>query len=236
MNTLKRLCAYTTVVLVLLIASCSLENKNVNETNITTDSNRIKEEGTEQMIDSLNAIYKQTNFRGHPYSSLEMVEILRSEIETAQKQGTLKINDYFGYAWKLLDAGKTKESIDVYNNIFEQVPATQEINSNTKGIYQSLAIAYLRLAEQENCIENHSEESCIFPIQGKGIHTKKESAKKAIKLYTKLLTQFPDDLQSLWLLNIAYMTIGEYPSKVPKKWLIPPSSFSSEFDLLLSKI
>jgi hypothetical protein len=25
----------------------------------------------------------------------------------------------------------------------------------------------------------------------------------------------------MWLLNIAYMTLGEYPAKVPQQWLIP---------------
>ena len=29
------------------------------------------------------------------------------------------------------------------------------------------------------------------------------------------------DRDSRWLLNIAYMTLGEYPAKVPQKWLIP---------------
>src|ERR1051325_768311 len=41
----------------------------------------------------------------------------------------------------------------------------------------------------------------------------------------------PDDLSARWLLNIAYMTLGEYPDKVPPKWLIPPKTFASDYDI-----
>src|SRR4029077_20026765 len=33
-----------------------------------------------------------------------------------------------------------------------------------------------------------------------------------------------------WLLNIAYMTLGEYPQKVPVDHLIPPAAYSSKLD------
>ena len=34
-----------------------------------------------------------------------------------------------------------------------------------------------------------------------------------------------------WLLNVAYMTLGEYPDQVPPEHLIPLESFKSEFDI-----
>ncbi len=37
----------------------------------------------------------------------------------------------------------------------------------------------------------------------------------------KLLALDPEDLESRWLLNLAYMTLGEYPNKVPREFLIP---------------
>jgi hypothetical protein len=39
------------------------------------------------------------------------------------------------------------------------------------------------------------------------------------------------DLAARWLLNIAYMTVGEYPDKVPVPYLIPPKAFESEEDI-----
>jgi hypothetical protein len=39
------------------------------------------------------------------------------------------------------------------------------------------------------------------------------------------------DLAARWLLNIAYMTVGEYPDKVPPQHVIPPKAFESEEDI-----
>ncbi len=98
-----------------------------------------------------------------------------------------------------------------------------------------LGLAYLRLGEQENCILNHTAESCIIPIQSAGVHQKKQGSLKAIEIYTKLLKSNSRDLTSQWLLNIAYMTLGEYPSAVPPQWLIPSAQFEAAFPLLAFK-
>jgi hypothetical protein len=87
-----------------------------------------------------------------------------------------------------------------------------------------LGTAYLRLAERINCVGGHAAESCIMPLRGSGIHDDKYPAQKAIRTLETLLTESPNDLyfyDALWMLNIAYMTIGQYPKGVPKKWLIP---------------
>ena len=60
-----------------------------------------------------------------------------------------------------------------------------------------------------------------MPIQAAGIHQNVTGSRKAIEVYSSLMVQHPDDYQSRWLLNIAYMTLGEYPSQVPAAWLIP---------------
>lgn len=81
-----------------------------------------------------------------------------------------------------------------------------------------LALAWLRLGEQQNCIFNHSAESCLFPIRGEGLHTLTQGSEKAIELYEQLLNDWrPDDMESVWLLNIAYMTLGKHPGGVPEK-------------------
>ena len=94
-----------------------------------------------------------------------------------------------------------------------------------------LAISYLRLGEQENCISQHTSESCLLPIKGAGIHQIRRGSEGAIKLYTEILETDPRDISSRWLLNIAYMTLGQYPEQVPQKWLVPPEVFESEYDI-----
>jgi hypothetical protein len=91
-----------------------------------------------------------------------------------------------------------------------------------------IAITYLRIGEQANCITNHSVEACILPIKNGGIHQNTRGAKGSVAMYKEMLAKNPDDLEALWLLNIAYMTLGKYPEDVPKKWLLPGLNSSGE--------
>jgi hypothetical protein len=84
-----------------------------------------------------------------------------------------------------------------------------------------LALAHLRAGERANCVVNHTSETCILPIQGSGIHKITTGSRNAVGLYTQLLNDYPDNMEYRWLLNIAYMTLGEYPQQVPQKFLIP---------------
>ncbi len=97
-----------------------------------------------------------------------------------------------------------------------------------------LGVCYMRLAETENCCARNNPESCIFPIQGGGIHTKQDAAKKAIGFFTQVLRQVPRDSsyydRATWLLNIAYMTTGGYPEKVPPAWRIDTHRFDMGVD------
>ena len=97
-----------------------------------------------------------------------------------------------------------------------------------------LGVAYMRLAETENCCQRNTPDSCIIPIRGGGIHARPESARKAIEYLTAALenssTRSKIHLRARWLLNIAYMTIGEFPEKVPADYLIPMASAESDLE------
>lgn len=83
------------------------------------------------------------------------------------------------------------------------------------------ALAWLRLGERNNCLTHHNHASCIFPIRGEGLYTDPYATQKSIALYQQILHDDPADLESRWLINLAYMTIGTYPAQVPPAWLIP---------------
>ena len=108
---------------------------------------------------------------------------------------------------------------------------SQVLPNVDRDLHRSLAIAYLRLGEQENCLEMHGQKSCIFPIRGSGVHSATRGAQGAARELTTLLNADPRDEISRWLLNIAYMQLGQYPGKVPKQWLVPESNFASEYDI-----
>ena len=95
-----------------------------------------------------------------------------------------------------------------------------------------LGVAYLRLAETQNCCALNTPESCIVPMHGGALHTKKEGSRGAIREFTKVANATPKGselrLGSRWLLNLAYMTLGEYPDRVPADLRLPPSMFVSD--------
>ena len=91
-----------------------------------------------------------------------------------------------------------------------------------------LAVAYLRLAEARNCIAHRDAASCILPIRDGGIHRDQGPARSAIKYLSEVISRQPNHIAARWLLNLAYMTIGEHPEGVPEPWLIPPDRFDSE--------
>ncbi|MHC5108608.1 MAG: FG-GAP-like repeat-containing protein [Planctomycetota bacterium] len=134
---------------------------------------------------------------------------------------------------ELLRAGETTEALkelEAVRRTFEQ-PDVRPSQRSLQSLGVVMATAYLRLAEQENCIARCSSGSCLFPIGEGGIHHEQRGARMAIKELQALLEMDPDDLASKWLLALAYMVVGEYPDQVPAKWRIPLTTFESEDDI-----
>jgi hypothetical protein len=95
-----------------------------------------------------------------------------------------------------------------------------------------LAIAHLRLGETQNCCQRNTPESCILPIRGSGVHVDQEGSRAAIARLEELLddpaTTPINKLTAQWLLNVAFMTLGEYPDGVPAEYLVAYEGFDSE--------
>jgi hypothetical protein len=99
-------------------------------------------------------------------------------------------------------------------------------------ILYAQGIACLRRGEDENCVMCRGESSCILPISPAALHKIPEGSQKAILHFTEYLQHFPDDLEVRWLLNLAHMTLGEYPSKVDPVYLVKLDHYMHpEFDI-----
>jgi len=94
-----------------------------------------------------------------------------------------------------------------------------------------LGIAALRRGEVENGPKSPGGPDGIFPIAGQAIHARQSGSREAVKRFTAYLDSWPEDLRVRWLLNIAYMTLGEYPDKVPVAYLVPLDTFRSTLDV-----
>jgi FG-GAP-like repeat/ASPIC and UnbV len=134
---------------------------------------------------------------------------------------------------ELLSAGRTTDAIAQYERL-DGMARAQALDARSKAwseLRMQEAIAQLRRGEEENCMMNHNAHSCVFPIRGSGIHTQTRGSQAAATILNDLLEHEPGNLAARWLLNIAYMTLGEYPDQVPARWRLAPELFESDYDI-----
>ena len=95
----------------------------------------------------------------------------------------------------------------------ERVPLIEEV----------LGDVHLHKAEMDNSVYSAPSDRCIFPPLSNETYPRykeTQDVEKAIAYFSKYLSQKPDDLEVKWILNLAYMALGEYPDGVPAKYLI----------------
>lgn len=196
----------------------------------------VQPESTKRMIALVQEIYTSADPLRNPFRNSEQVPLLKAKIDrlVAGRADPAEIFDVrLRLAVQLLQAGQIEQSIVEHETLKRYLQEhNQPPNSPMNMILLTgEAIGHLRAGETANCLLNHNQDSCMFPIQGGGVHQLQEGSRSAVAVLTELLTRSPGDLRARWLLNIAYMTLGEYPDKVPPRWLIDPRLFASDYDI-----
>jgi len=176
-----------------------------------------KPRADQDMIDMLKTAAAFDHNHDNPFSPEATIEYCDSIIKNTGDPYTLT-PALIRKANAFQQLGQEQKAIDIYQDLLTRLPLTEA--EQRQHITKDLALAWLRLGDRTNCINNHAAESCIFPIAGSGIHRDKTGAEKAIQLYTAILTNNPSDLESRWLLNVAYMSTADYPSQVPPQFLL----------------
>jgi len=189
-------------------------------------------EGARRMGERLHAIFAGNDWRADPAKPFERIPYY--EMLLTHK---LRLADDMMVRMELgneeMRAGFASRAIDTLEDL------VKEVNANLDNVpipiqaqvHQELALAYLRLGEQENCLGMHNQDSCIFPLHGGALHKKTRGAEGAIREYTKTLELNPTSYTSMWLMNIAYQQVGRWPQDVPKQWLANPDWYKSEYDI-----
>ena len=170
------------------------------------------------MVATLENISKKVSSPHNPFASEARLKHFLKEFQT-----TTNLKDSITWQFlisnSLLELGEEAEAIRVAEEMLQSLK--NEGTAPQQVVKRLLAIAHLRMGERINCIKNHTGESCIFPIRGAGIQQDTSATQTAIRYYLDILSTNPSDMESRWLLNIAYMAIGKYPFDVPEKHLIP---------------
>jgi hypothetical protein len=170
------------------------------------------------MIKLLKQQREQYNCFDNYYASEPQVSYYDSLINSTDSQQDKMLYTY-NKCYALLALGREEEAIPLLEDQVKKI--NKEGIRGMNRLKVQLALAYLRAGERVNCILNHTGETCILPIKGTGIHKAPEGSRNAIRMYEELLAEYPENMEYRWLLNIAYMTLGEYPTEVPHAWLIP---------------
>lgn len=187
-------------------------------------------DGTVAMADTLARMYAQAlvDPRRNAFLNGERATALRAVV--ARESGPAALQMRFLLGQELLLAGQTREAIAELEGVLRSADLTLDAKSpQNKPFFDLLAIAYLRLGEQENCNLNPSANMCILPFDGPARHAREEGAREAIKQYERLLRAFPTDRGSEWLLNIAYTAERSTTRWRWNTWdCRPPSAVSEE--------
>ncbi len=91
-----------------------------------------------------------------------------------------------------------------------------------------LGIAFLKLGEVANWIENRNPQGSIFPIPPEGQFRHTQPSEKAREYFLTYLEKAPADLEEKWLLNLTCMTLGKYPEAVPPDHRVSLAPFESK--------
>ena len=189
--------------------------------------------GTKRMADRLRAAFAGTDWKLDPSKPAERVqyysELLRTKTLSLQDDTVVREQ----LAREMLYAGENEGAVRQFEEVRHRWQSAHQTmpEAGVKDLGQWLAIAYLRLGEQENCAGMHGLGACLFPLRGSAVHQLPRGAQGAVRELTALLDATPTDAQSQWLLNVAYMQLGRYPADVPARWLIPEARFVSEAKL-----
>jgi hypothetical protein len=134
----------------------------------------------------------------------------------------------------LLNAeAETRASYQLLKELRTTVEANERLATTTLSSVMFLqGVTALRQGENDNCIMCRGESSCILPIAPSAVHANPAGSRLAVQHFTEYLDEFSRDLAGRWLLNLAHMTLGEYPDKVDPRFRLDLSQFfHSEFDI-----
>jgi len=182
-----------------------------------------KPAGWEQNLEAVCAIRRQ--------SLTQVIAGLQNSLAHPAQGATPEDAIQTHYALAQLHAyqGDMAAAIDEWQAAYAIAAAS--VPAGVPQLTEVLGVAYLQKSRLENGIFRDPGDRCLFPPQKSACFAQTDDSKHAIDSFTRYLQlkpERPDAVQVKWLLNLAYMTLGQYPDGVPAAWRIAPQSFASQ--------
>ena len=188
--------------------------------------------GTRRMASRLAQLARNADFFPEHPMNTRAEALLRRRLQ-AVEDPRRKVSLRLQLALRLLREGRSRAAIEELTDLQGWVGRqTWQLSRETFTVIRDLlAVSYLRLGEQDNCIAAHGEHSCFLPVRESGRHRLERGSRGAIPLLLRLLSDDPANKGFRWLLNLAHMTLGEHPAEVPPQWVIPADALTSDYDI-----
>lgn len=181
---------------------------------------------TAQMAARLAEAYSKIDpAQANVLASAERIALYQQQMQSTDLGKRLSAT--YSHAYELLNAGQTEQTITQMQMLLDEVKNYRLPEQTMLQFRRLVAIAYLRLGEQANCINTRTPASCILPFTPEAQYRLTEGSETAMRICIEILQDFPGDEETIWILNLAAMTIGKYPDGVPQRWRIPEAHFAS---------
>ena len=150
-------------------------------------------EGHARMVVQLRQLAEQAPAE-HPYIGAGPVNRLRTELAAlpAAAPGPQRWLLTMRLADEELRLGHEEEAIRLFSRARELVPRGITDQSWLNYTVYRLGVAYMRLAETQNCALHPTAESCILPLRDGGIHSRQEPSRMAIDAFLHVLENTPE--------------------------------------------
>lgn len=172
---------------------------------------------------------------GHEYHGDKLAKETWARLEAAGDRADWRLR--LDAALAHMRLGNIADSIEILKKASDEMRAGR-LRGNldaASSIVFYLGMAYMRQAETENCCARGTPESCILPLKGGAIHTRKEGATNAIPYFELVIANRPANdywhLSARWLLNLAHMTLGTWPESVPEARRMPIEALQSQVQI-----
>ena len=160
---------------------------------------------------------------------------------TLQRRELLEANqnpvyrDHSGFqivlAFDHLRFGESEEALRILTAALESQGRTDPQGEEFVEVLEELAVTSLKAGELNNRINPSARLVCTLPLGNQSGYLNSLDSANAAAYFLRLLELRPESVKYRWLLNVAHMTLGTYPSGVPERHRISRELLDPGYDI-----